>query len=193
MFPCEQSVRQQWKRGANSTVQLTQLAKDSEAKDGYMAPLCIGPGDDNRPYLKILICTGKPTPFALTLSESGQLQVKDTGLCVTMVGDKLKPGNLLNLAPCLSAGSDSQSFVWEQTTGEIFPRQTVKSYEDGGTMCLTAGWPFLTAAAFRDTKQSTVVVAMNEAALDTQIILTDKVKGDLWFGINGHAIQTLVY
>ena len=60
-------------------------------------------------------------------------------------------------------------------------------------MCLTAGWPFLTAAAFRDTHSRTVVVAMNEADADTHIILSDAAKGDLWFGINGHAIQTIIY
>jgi hypothetical protein len=61
-------------------------------------------------------------------------------------------------------------------------------------MCLTAGWPFLTAAAFVDTDERVVVVVMNEATKSTSITLTDSTRTDnLRFGISATSIQTIVY
>ena len=67
--------------------------------------------------------------------------------------------------------------------------------------CVLYSWPFLTTSAFVTPEQETVVIIMNEANLDTHIILQDDKrtiadgvgKGDLWFGIPARAIQTIVY
>lgn len=62
-----------------------------------------------------------------------------------------------------------------------------------GDMCITAGWPMLTSAAFKDPEGQTVVVLLNEATVSTEIILKDSVKGSMKFGINSRSMQTIIY
>jgi hypothetical protein len=63
-----------------------------------------------------------------------------------------------------------------------------------GDMCMTAGWPFLTAVAFHDPADDSVsVVVMNESNDPTAIMLSDTFRGDVWFGIPERSIQTIVY
>lgn len=62
-----------------------------------------------------------------------------------------------------------------------------------GDMCVTAGWPMLTSAAFKDPEGQTVVVLLNEATVSTEIILKDSVKGSMKFGINSRSMQTIIY
>ena len=84
-----------------------------------------------------------------------------------------------------------QLFKFVASTGEV------KLNSDSGfkeSMCLTAGWPFLTGAAFQDKdKSKVIVVVMNEAAQDTKITLQDSKKGTGWFGISGRSMQTIMY
>jgi len=62
------------------------------------------------------------------------------------------------------------------------------------SLCLTAGWPMLTGAAFTDPSTGKVAaVLLNEAEVDVDVVLRDAVKGDVTFGINGQSMQTIVY
>ena len=61
------------------------------------------------------------------------------------------------------------------------------------SMCLTAGWPMLTSAAFIDPTHRTVVVTLNEATVSTEIVLKDSVKGNMKYGINARSMQTIIY
>jgi hypothetical protein len=102
MYSCEKSIRQMWRLNSNSSLELFTTAIDTEATDGYMAQVCIGPGDPNRPYLTIIICEGAArASLVLTPTSAGQLVDLDSGLCVTLAGGVREPGALLNLSPCL--------------------------------------------------------------------------------------------
>jgi hypothetical protein len=201
-FTCEKSIRQQWYLNSNGFLQLLRDAIDTEAKDGYLAPLCIGAGDEDRPFLHIVICDAYTKydevapPLRFESTEAGQLVDKASGLCLQLAADVREPGALLNVGPCLyeknpergfddNVPVDYQTFHLNHATGEIVSR-----VQD---MCVTAGWPLLTGAAFKDPEGSTVVVLMNEAAKDTAVVISDKVRGDIHFGINGRSIQTIVY
>ena len=60
-------------------------------------------------------------------------------------------------------------------------------------MCLTAGWPMLTSAAFEDPEGKVVVVLLNEATVQTEVILKDSEKGNMKYGINARSMQTITY
>ena len=62
-----------------------------------------------------------------------------------------------------------------------------------GDMCITAGWPMLTSAAFKDPEGQTIVILLNEATASTEIVLKDSLKGFMKFGINSRSMQTIVY
>jgi len=201
-YPCEQSTRQMWKMNSNHVLELAKLAKDSEATDGYMARLCVAGGDVDRPYLRVVICSkGAATPLKLVRQQSIGLWVDEaTGLCVSLADGVREGGALLELAPCTVSSmtssavsgvptpKDFQQLYLDSTTGEVKINTST-----GGQLCLTVGWPFLTAVAFQDTSAKTVVVALNEASVDTEIVLSDSDKGDVWFGIQARSMQTLVY
>ena len=101
MYNCEKSTRQMWRLNSNSSLELFTTAIDTEATDGYMAQVCIGPGDDNRPFLSIIICEGAArASLVLTHTSAGQLIEQQSSMCVTLVGGVGEPGALLNLSPC---------------------------------------------------------------------------------------------
>ena len=100
---------------------------------------------------------------------------------------------------------DTQRFFYESITGELWSavpsgiRQADR--DEDARLCVTAGWPFLTGSAFQTPAGRTAVVLMNEAETDTHVILSDVQRsvvggsgtGDLWFGITGRSIQTIMY
>lgn len=101
MYNCEKSTRQMWRLNSNSSLELFTTAIDTEATDGYMAQVCIGPGDSNRPFLTIIICEGAArASLVLTHTSAGQLIEQQSSMCVTLVGGVGEPGALLNLSPC---------------------------------------------------------------------------------------------
>jgi len=190
MFKCEKSIRQMWKLNKDFNVELYSTAIDTEATDGYMAQVCIGPGDSNRLYLTIIICEGADRkPLVLKPSPDGQLIDHESGFCLSLAGEVREPGALLNLQPCHIQDNKAQDYqIFNlKNTGEII--STVMDSE----LCLTAGWPMLTATSFKDPQNRVVVVIMNEATVDTEIILKDSRKGDMKFGINSRSMQTIIY
>jgi Glycosyl hydrolase family 30 beta sandwich domain len=60
-------------------------------------------------------------------------------------------------------------------------------------MCITAGWPMLTSAAFKDPEGKVVLVLLNEATDSTEVILKDSIRGDMKLGINARSMQTIIY
>lgn len=190
-FACEQSSRQVWKFNSDRAIELRALAKDSEAKDGYMARLCISGGDASRPYLHAVICEKGQYPAlkVARIASSGLWIDENSGKCLALAGGVSEPGALLELAPCASSHTvkDHQQFTLDITTGEI------KVQSSKGPLCLTAGWPFLTGVAFQDPKGKTVAIVMNEADASTRIILSDKDKGVAWLGMPPKSIQTLMF
>ena len=82
-------------------------------------------------------------------------------------------------------------FPKDALTGEI----RSKALEE---LCMTAGWPFLNAVAFRtaDSTPKTVIVVTNEAPAATSILLSDASatrKGPLGFIIDARSMETVVY
>jgi hypothetical protein len=136
---------------------------------------------------------------------------KASGKCLGLAEGVQEGGALLELQDCLVSSRSGkaghgqegeggsawhQQFKYTPETGEIKVRapNAAAGAEEGEEMCLTAGWPFLSAVAFQSPHQGTMtLVVMNEAAQDTKITLVDTVKGTSWFGINGRSIQTIVY
>lgn len=60
-------------------------------------------------------------------------------------------------------------------------------------MCITAGWPMLTSAAFKDPAGRVVLVLLNEATDSTEVVLRDSIQGDMKLGINARSMQTVIY
>jgi hypothetical protein len=88
--------------------------------------------------------------------------------------------------PCDPADA-RQRFVVDPKTGEV-------KAEVGDDLCLTAGWPFLSGIAVTDGVDSTSIVVMNEAPVDTEVVLHDAVRDQFaLLGINARSIQTIVY
>jgi hypothetical protein len=192
-YACEKSTRQTWYINNEGFVQLRKLAIDTEATDGYMAPLCVAEGDTDRPYLHIAICDAYKkfkvdAPLQLVSMSSGALVDKNTGKCVQLAADVREPGALLNLGICRSKPDGT---AVDEQTFELLGTGEIKSKVQD--MCLTAGWPMLSGAAFKDPTGQIVSVIMNEASIDSSITISDKSKGDLHIGINARAIQTVIY
>lgn len=184
MFPCEKSVRQVWSFNSNSSLQLTRPALDgmfSHAASKYEVLLCIAnQGSNERPYLRVDECSLSTSILRLLIQDNKTVKDSISGLCLEVV-----LGGLLDLKTCDST-NELQLFHLNEVTGEL--QQSNNGY------CLTAGWPFLTGAAFQsDSKNETVVVLMNEATISTEIILYDTKMSSMRFGISGRGIQTIIY
>jgi glucosylceramidase len=197
LFPCEQSVRQMWTYTENNTVALSMPVIDTEKPDDAPKGLCIGPGNKDRPFIHLAACDSQ-WAYQFDMMENGQMMELDSGKCLSVVGGVTEPGALFELSAC-EAGRDaedatpSQYFYLDVTQELQTPLIEYSIAAETDALCVTAGWPFLTAAAFVNTKQETVLVVMNEASIDTEIVLSDVVKGDAWFGINARSIQTVIY
>ena len=230
MYECEKSVRQRWYLNNEMQLELFNTALDTEAKDGYIAHLCIGEGVEGwegggRPYLKIVICDLKlQNALSFRATEEGQLIDKKSGKCLSFVEDVREPGALLELADCeivpinptsmsvsssISGSVDNNNEVGagidnnNRATGPMLASahqlfDLARSGELISTnvlgLCVTAGWPMLTGAAFKDPTNGKIsAILLNEAMVDTNVVLRDSVRGDVTFGINERSMQTIVY
>ncbi len=177
-----------------------------------------------RPYLHVIPCERTTSQASIETPSkfvydaiSGGLRDVASGLCVSLAEGVRESGALLALEPCQQQSSSSvseidehQSWTMNSNTGEI----TVLNHENDEGLCMTVGWPMLTAVAFQrptassrqegenaslDDDGATVVVVMNEASCGTHITLSDPDQGagigegSAWFGISGNSIQTIIY
>jgi len=176
-----------------ATIRLSTLALTQDVTYNGKVRLCISQGNIDRPVLHIADCTdSRPSTKLLVVhaNAAGQLRDKETGLCVSLKGDVREPGALLELTECTTSSHvvAHQVFVHNTTTGLI---TAPRVYDE---LCLTAGWPFLTAVAFKTPNEETAVVVMNEASTATSIALFDAARSEYFgFAIHGRSIQTLTY
>jgi hypothetical protein len=256
VYMCEKSSRQVWRYNADlQTIELKFRVDDNK----YL--LCIGAGDINREYLKLVDCTNINASHAApalqfeSAAMGGLLRVVNTSQCVALAAQVREPGALLQLTECKTevVVSDNESnknnnvdieqvdrtdqlFTLDGATGELLvlehyrsgmstltdklqqssqqqspPSSSSSSSSSDGesALCVTAGWPFLTAIAFsrpaEDTgcdawrNTSTAVVVMNEAPLSTSLVLEHisedgtEEAGLLMFAIDASSIQTILY
>lgn len=214
LFPCERSTRQMWKLNENRTIELsTKVMYTLDKEHGpHNVRFCVTQGDGRRKgYLKLTDCTyhDKFTHFVnVKPSKDGQLVDDETGMCITMADGVMEEAALMYLAPCISVKNkaeitpnklekghssdiNSQVFSVDTKTGEILALNV-------DNLCMTAGWPFLSAVAFRHEKngqEETVAVVLNEANTATSILLFDSAKDSkpMAFAIEGKSMQTIVY
>ena len=178
-----------------STLRLSTLALTQDVTYPGKVSLCISQGNEFRDVLHIADCTDlRPTTKLLVvdINAAGQIRDKVTGLCVSLKGDVREPGALLELTECTPSSriAAHQVFAYNTTTGLITAPRVLHDDE----LCVTAGWPFLTAVAFKTPNEKTAVVVMNEASADTSIALFDAARSEyLGFAIHGRAIQTITY
>lgn len=182
LFACEKSSRQMWKFTEENLLALT----TPSMQDGYPMELCLAGPIGDRPFVRIVYCMERSysQPLRFTHISGDQIVETGSGLCLGLAGTAAEPGAMLELTECKSS-NHRQSFSMDHVTGEVKSKVA--------DLCVTAGWPFLSGVAFQDS-DSTVTVIMNEAPLDTEILLHDVVRNKYaLFGINSRSIQTIVY
>ena len=150
----------------------------------------------SRSFLRVINCdTDEINTLKFEFLLSGKIRDIKSGLCLETVGNN-DIGGLLKLSSCSNIGTsqkekeiginNSQIFTYNEITGEIL------SFNN---LCMTAGWPFLTATAFINELTNKIsVIIMNEADIETEIILYDNKRNEeIKFGISERSIQTIVY
>jgi glucosylceramidase len=256
VFPCEKSTRQMFTITTEGYLSLSTEVQDTEAqheaqklqsgnsagsvgtdtRDDVYVQLCVSSPSDatQRLYLNVVQCDGSQNPMVVHYDPvTGHLQDKRTNKCVSLADGSTEAGALLLLQDCLSsvssalkaADTEHQKWVFNAKTKEV----TILKSE----LCLTVGWPLLTAVAFQrptepvdvrnqDARTNTiplsagaaagagtdagssgatgeetggvvVIVLLNEASVETAVVLHDSDKGSAWFGISGKAMQTIMY
>jgi hypothetical protein len=229
MYACERSVRQTWRivlpMDVNSEISVgplatspgrLQLATAALTQDVTYAGtvhLCVAQSArlPARSALRLADCTDTRAVFLhVTQNDLGQMVDADTKQCLSFIGDVREPGALLELAACQTVSAqegsqattpravDSQLFAVDASTGEITAPKVDRD------LCLTAGWPFFSAAAFTraaipanhelTSVEITSIVVMNEASVSTPLVLFDKERGQhLRLDIRARAVQTVVF
>jgi hypothetical protein len=229
MYACERSVRQTWRivlpMNVNSEIsavplattpgrlQLATAALTQDVTYTGTVHLCVAQSArlPDRNALRLADCTDTRAIFLhVTQNDLGQIVDAATKLCVSFIGDVREPGALLELAKCQTENAqddakattpravDNQLFAVDASTGEITAPKVDRE------LCLTAGWPFFSAAAFTRASipgnheltsgEVTSIVVMNEAAVPTTLVVYDKERAShLRLEISARAIQTIVF
>lgn len=170
-------------------------AEDAEIAEGGVATRSLSAAREVQRKIEVADAPSDEITFLkVSMTDDGKIFDHNTGMCVGLRGDVREPGALLELSLCADttgkkSASAHQHFTHHARTGEVVAKKV-----DGG-LCLTAGWPFLSAAAFTNSeKKETIIVVMNEATLPTSIALSDAHRSaTLGFAIFGRAVQTIVY
>lgn len=195
VYNCEKSSRQVWNLVPSSsnnwefTLALNVSMNKSDAAPSY----CVGRGSESRNYLKIYDCGALDNSTSLTFLmvenvTSFHLVDAESELCVTLT--TLHEGGLFYLDKC-DAQNVLQIFSLTESGELIFPDQSDDDVKN--PKCVTAGWPFLTGAAFMTRNDKIVIVVMNEAPVSTLLTISDESRGNVWTGIPDHSIQTIFY
>lgn len=182
-FPCEKSSRQMWKLDDNKM----KLARPSISEyTNTSMELCIGYGDSNRLFLRLLACD-EPVVSLIRPHFTNKAQIVDlnTGLCLQVEGTANQYGGLVQLKPC-GIGKSSKGLF------ELTKQGEVKTVDNG--YCLTAGWPFLTSTAAITPTGETAVVVMNEADISTKLLITDtNIKSSFTMQLEPRSMVTINY
>ena len=129
---------------------------------------------------------------------------KSDDLCVALssksVGQSahIEVGKLTVLEVC-APNNINQLWEWKKSTGELLPFASTnhdksKLRSISHQYCLTAGWPYLTSAAFKTPNDQIVVTIINEYPSESYILLKDDVKESrMWTAVNGKSAQTITY
>jgi hypothetical protein len=184
--------------------------------------LCIARGDLLRPFLRVRICDNSTDAeysalsFSLVPINEGSSESTPSGY--SLVQFQLNTDNAVP-SQCLEVQSIASGFIgglmvlsecdstsrkqgWFYRIFESQDPQSLNQMSDvisatagknEGNLCLTAGWPFLTATAFSTPDGNTAVIVMNESPQTSFFSLIDQQSGTLVSGINGRSIQTIIY
>lgn len=198
VFPCEQSLRQEWQwSGSRSSGKLRLNLYESDTSSTDTVRLCLGSGDSNRPYLRLVPCDSAEALSLQLLqsSDTGDVHMIDivSRQCVTHAGGEMSAGSLLRLVDCASTPT-----VGDLWTLDFAEKKSTMEYGEvlspSSGMCVTAGWPYFSAVAFKTPVGKRVLVAINEAPVDTNYGIYDAAKKkELHIGISANAIQTVVF
>jgi glucosylceramidase len=217
MYPCESSGRQQFFfNGTNPSLETPiSINPDSQGEQGSTFRLCVAPGQggDFRDYVRLIECDISVDPFlkprvvvvginhkddddadddnAMARAAAHLVNIVDetTGACLSIADGQTGIGALMLMEKC---GTDEKSEVRQQfhwtSNGELVAHALYAT-----DYCVTSGSPLLSAVAFRDPSEQTVVVLMNEADAATRITVKDDAGAEILFASPAHSIQSLVF
>ena len=218
MYPCESSGRQQFFFNGTTPSLETPISinPDPQGEQGPTFRLCVAPGQggDFRDYVRLIECDIDVGPFlkpravvvginhqddddgdddnAMARAAAHLVNIVDetTGACLTIADGQTGIGALMLMEKC--GGTDEKSEVRQQfhwtSNGELVAHALYAA-----DYCVTSGWPLLSAVAFRDPSEQTVVVLMNEADAATRITVKDDAGAEIFFASPAHSIQSLVF
>jgi glucosylceramidase len=204
LYTCERSTRQMWSVSTSTSprdLKLTHSSLDTEVDTPQYIDLCVKQGTAERPLLALVTC--KASDFSLKLrsipvggDHDHLLRIEDMkNNCLTVSGSIAEAGAPVVLAKCAQTPDSifrrSQSWFVDRKTGEIIPGLSKTSADP--SICLTAGSPFLSGAAFQSIDLGKVVILINEASVNTTVSLSDPSLGHTTFAIEANSIQTLLY
>jgi hypothetical protein len=185
--------------------------------------LCLSYGDNNRPYIKLVKCHSNNKIneknnqiIQFIINKKNQLVDKLHGLCLDTANGSIDNGVLFEFITC---NNSNNKFKLNKGTGEIqlfdndINNDINNEIDREIDRCITAGWPFLTGVSFSYTgnrdrdkgidkdidseldrdKSKTTLIIQNEADINTNIMLVDTSKGDLYFNIDQRSIISVVY
>ena len=221
LFDCESSSRQMYYIHASSqslytlpslNPELNENSIESNNKPFYN--LCISQGEgwasDQRPFVRLIECdfqnsnqikakfisrnshdqtntANTTTTTATVRGEIGQVVDEHTQLCLSIANDMDGRGSLLVMNKCVT---NDQSQLWSFTEHGTL----VHSGDNGSNgLCVTSGWPLLSAIGFQRPDGKLATVVMNEGNVATSITFIDTYLGHVQFEIPQKSIRTIIY
>lgn len=188
LWHCEGSSRQQWTLTPQGQIRLVDaLAGESRDPnvDSESEPLCLSETVGDQGGLTLVACSSvnaslwvevDDTPVGLELSNP-----RLKGKCLVVADDAEFDGAQLRVGAC-----GTPLAKWQLNgAGEL------RTALDG--RCVTAGWPFFQATAFRTPADETVVVVLNEGDDDVAFTIDEGFGQQLSTSIAAHAIQTYIF
>ena len=167
--------------------------------------LCIAPGegyeDYQRPFVRLIDCdfhvsnpikakfksTRLDDHNVLGRGEIGTVVDEYTQLCLTIANDMKGRGSLLVMSECQE---NKQSQLWSFTK-----HGTLVHSGDGDNkgLCVTSGWPLLSAVGFERPDGKVAIVVTNEGNAATQTSLVDAELGHIELEMPERSIRTVLY
>ncbi len=181
-YYCEKSSRQVWNYNQElKTIELLHWTQNRTVK------LCIGSGDSNRNFLTLRDCTNlkaanntaaNAAPVLLFEIANGSLRDIASGLCVSLAKDVRESGALLELTSCAFNADPAEIKIHQIFSFEPLTSELQVLYMEDFPLCVTAGWPFLSAVAFSRSEADSVLFASNEPVKDFREDYSNVPSGD---------------